>query len=165
MENNHHLFSYARYLSCLSITAKYLGFPGESRGQGMARLQSLGHCIPLPLEVPYVRYCSHVHSRSRVCAAGNGFPTSACPLGGLPQKWVTPESSLPSGLRVQLGLELIASDEEWRPLCPRKEISSVFSDMEFSRNTLGGLDWHGRLQFRSDFIFPKCLQWDLYREL
>lgn len=36
MENNHHLFLYARYLSCLSITAKYLGFPGESRGQGRA---------------------------------------------------------------------------------------------------------------------------------
>lgn len=37
--------------------------------------------------------------------------------------------------------------------------------MEFSKNTLEGLDWHGRLQFLSDCIFPKYLQWDLYREL
>lgn len=84
---------------------------------------------------------------------------------GSPQKRVTPESSLPSGLSVLPGTEPIASDHEWKPLCPRKGISSGFCEMEFSRNPLEGLDWDGRLQFRSDFIFPKRLRWDPCREL
>lgn len=46
--------------------------------------------------------------------------------GGSPQKWVTPESSLPSGLSVLPGTEPKASDHEWKPLCTRKGISSLF---------------------------------------
>lgn len=49
-----------------------------------------------------------------------------------------PESSLPSGLSVQPGMELIASGHEWKPLCPRKGISSDFCKIEFSKNTLEG---------------------------
>lgn len=50
-----------------------------------------------------------------------------------------PESSLPSGLNVHVGMELIASYHEWKPLGPRKGISSEFCEMEFSKNTLEGV--------------------------
>lgn len=89
-------------------------------------------------------------------------------VGSSRNRWweeAAPESSLPSGLSVLPGREPIASDHTWKPLCPRRGISFGFCETEFSKNTLEGLDWHGRLLFLSDFIFPKCLQWDLYGEL
>lgn len=153
---------------------KYPGFPGESRGRMGSETGKGRGWLVCSLwgiaSLSFLRFPMWDTAHTLIPGAGSvqlemGFQHQHVLWVGSPQKWVTPESSLPSVLRVLLGMELISSDEEWKPLCPRKEISSDFSEMEFARNTLEGLDWYGTLQFLSDFIFPKCLQWDLYREL
>lgn len=117
MENYDHLF-------CMKITElvfpslqntwvsleKAEGFVGEwdREGHRMAHSQFLGS---VQLEIGF----QHYHVPLWMGFSWNGWWEMAAPA-----------SSLPSGLSGQTEMELIASDHEWKPLCPRKGISSDF---------------------------------------